>query len=208
MNLHDIIVDMNVGRDRIADILKEELEEEEQLPRRQALITLVLGLVFSQIAGFAIVQLSQGVMNFRHPLLIGAILGAVLAALGLYAGYFFYSASGETEELALRRFKGLPVPDSTKPIPQMLRDFHQALSILTCDSQDKEEKRVSAASQMVSHLLNNGMTPTSRLETSLAKAGYSKAVAKGALNFLEEGGFVTVRANGVSLVKTRRRLFL
>ena len=200
---------MRLGSNQIEQTLIEELQISVDDSRGQAFRVLLLGMALTQGVGFVLAQLLCSATPLQNVVPLGIFFGCFLASFSLGLGYFFLSASGETPEQALLRFQGLS-PDGEErdsPLVSLTRDFYQSLLLCLYGSSTGKAMAVRPAAQLVGLLLKNGMTPRSQLEQQLTQQGFDRGAFEAALSLLGDGGVISSKANGVSLVAAKRRLF-
>ena len=198
---------MSSGIDRIKQVLQPDSEIAVRDLRSPALRILSCGLALCQGAGFLIVHLMGGALGTPR-LLTGILLGAVLSLLLVGLGRHLFLRSGESVETDLDKFMIKSPPGPERPPARVIRDFYRGFTILKAGPTTERPSLAGAASVIVAHLLDNGISSGSQLQEALEARGYSAEWLNSGLSFLEEGGFINVRANGVSIVATKRRYFL
>ena len=198
---------MSSGLDRIKQVLQPDSELVVRNLRSPALRILSCGLALCQGAGFLVVHLTGGELG-KPSLLVGILLGLVFTLLLVGLGRYLFLRSGESVETDLEKFMIKSPPGPEGPLTRVLRDFYRGFAVLKDGPTTERLSLAGAASVLVAHLLDNGISSGSQLQQALAAHGYSEEWLNSGLSYLEEGGFVTVRANGVSLVATKRRYFL
>ena len=200
---------MKSAQCRIKRVLKSELDTNEIDPQFQAFKLVTTGVVLSQILGHTLAQLASLSAQLTNPLILilGIAAGLILFTSAAGIGSFHFQASGESEDLAFKKFLGLEEHEGAGSV-RLFRDLHRALRICLNRSEHSPLVPAPAASVLVDHLLDHGLTPESQLEVTLTQAGFRKSTLNRALQWLEDGGFISVKANGVNLIPAKRRLFL
>ena len=199
---------MSSGIDRIKRVLQPEPEAEQVRELRSpALRILFCGLALCRGASFLLVHLASGALG-APTLLTSIFLGVIFSVILVGLGRNLFLRSGESVETDLEKFmvKGSSGPEG--PLARVVRDFYRGFAVLKTGPSSQRPTIAGAASVMVAHLLDHGMSSGSQLQEALAARGYSDDWFSTGLSFLEDSGFVTVRANGVSIVATKRRYFL
>jgi hypothetical protein len=180
---------MQLGINRIDSVLFQDLDIPELNLKGQAVRVLILGLALCQALGFVCTQLLAQSSKLSSAVPLGIFVGVFLFIVLLGLGYATQGASGES------------------PIQRLVADFYRSFAICSGRTQGGARKESGAASELVSYLLNYGITPQSKLESHLTSLGYTRADLVSALDFLQSRQFVSVRANGVNLLPAKRRLF-
>jgi hypothetical protein len=187
---HDILKDMESGKYRIERVLSGDSEISESSPKIQAFRLILLVLILCQFAGLVLSQCLGSLVSTDNRVPLGMLLGA-LAALGLLVlGSRSTSIAGGS------------------PFLKLGNEFYLAATMFLRKASEEPVKTETVAVEVVAFLLDHGITAESRLETHLSKAGFPPVLFQPALRYLEARGFINVRANGVTLTPSKRRLFL
>lgn len=197
---------MASGINRITSVLQQTPEVPGADYKAPAIRIVICGFVVCQALGFlAVVPLGHA--TGAPQILSGMLLGILLAAALLFWGKQLFTQSGDSLEADLNKFADRSSVPLESPTARLVRDFYRGFAVLRANSNSDKPTVTTASALIISHLLDHGMTPASRLQSMLVSQDHPEEWLDPALRQLEESGYVTVKANGVSLVPTKRRQF-